>query len=190
MFALSRCTDAWTLRQQRQLRYIAEYTADIHYVPGVENVVADTLSRPPAGEAQQPLAASLCARPPGAVISQQPAGVVQQTQAASLCAQQPYCDATLDPFGWVTPAEREGVAGAAGVAQQPQAASLCARPPAAVISLLPAGAAQQPQAARLHARPPAAVISSSPTQVPPFTGSSFHWWGDTKLLCDFSTGAP
>ena len=33
---------------------------------------------PPAGGAQQPQAASLCARPPVAVISQQPAGVVQQ----------------------------------------------------------------------------------------------------------------
>ena len=32
--------------QQRQLSYIAEYTADIQYVPGVENVVADTLSPP------------------------------------------------------------------------------------------------------------------------------------------------
>ena len=90
-----------------------------------------------AGDAQQPQATSLCTRPPAAVISQQLAGVVQQPQAASLCAWQPYSDATPEPFGWVTPAEREGVAGAAGVAQQPQAASLCARPPAAVISTPP-----------------------------------------------------
>ena len=56
---------------------------------------------------------------------------------ASLCARQPYSDATPEPFGWVTPAEKEGVAGAGGGAQQPQAASLCARPPAAVISIAP-----------------------------------------------------
>ena len=43
-YALSRCTDAWMPLQQPQLNYIAEYTADIRYVPRVENVVADTLS--------------------------------------------------------------------------------------------------------------------------------------------------
>ena len=39
-FALGRFSDAWTPRQQRQLSYIAEYTSDIIYVPGVDNVVA------------------------------------------------------------------------------------------------------------------------------------------------------
>jgi len=45
-FALSRLSDAWSARQQRQLSYVAEYTSDIQHVAGVENVVADTLSRP------------------------------------------------------------------------------------------------------------------------------------------------
>ena len=72
--ALSRCSDAWSPRQQCQLSYIAEYTADIRYVLGLENVMADTLSCLAAiissvGAVQQPQAASLCALPPGAVIS-------------------------------------------------------------------------------------------------------------------------
>ena len=109
-YALSRCTDAWTPRQQRQLSYIAEYTADIQYVPGVENVVADTLSRPPAteaqptaavtsllpaGDAQQPQAASLCVRPPAAVISLPSDPVLHfiggGVDVAALAAAQPYC---------------------------------------------------------------------------------------------------
>ena len=35
-------------KQQCLLAYVAEYTADIQHGPGVENVVADALSRPPA----------------------------------------------------------------------------------------------------------------------------------------------
>jgi len=47
-FALHRLSDAWSARQQRQLAYIAEFTSDVQHVPGVENVVADSLSRPAA----------------------------------------------------------------------------------------------------------------------------------------------
>lgn len=60
-------SDAWTPRQQRHLSFIAEYTNDIRFVPGVENVVADTLSRPPAAWVELPLAA------PTPVRSQRPA---------------------------------------------------------------------------------------------------------------------
>ncbi len=45
-FTLARATDAWTPRQGRHLSYIAEYTSDIRHIPGKENVVADTMSRP------------------------------------------------------------------------------------------------------------------------------------------------
>jgi hypothetical protein len=46
--ALARTSEPWTARQSRQLSYVAEFTADIRHVPGVDNIVADTLSRPPA----------------------------------------------------------------------------------------------------------------------------------------------
>ena len=97
-------------RQQCQLSYMAEYTADIQYVPGVENIIADTLSRPLAADAQ----------PTATVISLQPAGAAQQLQAACLCGRPPAAINCLQP---------------AGDAQQPQAAHLCAQPPVAVISL-------------------------------------------------------
>ena len=40
----------WSARQQRQLSYIAEFTADLRYVPGPENRLADALSRPQPAE--------------------------------------------------------------------------------------------------------------------------------------------
>jgi transposase InsO family protein len=45
--ALFRSTDPWTARQCRQLSYIAEFTSSIQHIKGEDNVVADTLSRPP-----------------------------------------------------------------------------------------------------------------------------------------------
>ncbi len=47
-FVLARATDTWMPRQGRNLSYIAEYTSNISHIPGKENVVADTMSRPPA----------------------------------------------------------------------------------------------------------------------------------------------
>ncbi len=47
-YAISRVSDPWTARQSRQLAYVAEYTSDIHHIAGAENIVADTLSLPPA----------------------------------------------------------------------------------------------------------------------------------------------
>jgi transposase InsO family protein len=49
--AVRRSTEPWTAKQCRQLAYIAEFTSDIQHIAGSENVVADTLSRPPGGAA-------------------------------------------------------------------------------------------------------------------------------------------
>ena len=57
-YLLAKQGDAWSARQQRHLAYVAEYTADIQHVPGVENVVADALSRPPAVAAVVPPAST------------------------------------------------------------------------------------------------------------------------------------
>ena len=57
-YLLAKQADAWSARQQRHLAYVAEYTADIQHVPGVENVVADALSRPPAVAAVVPPAST------------------------------------------------------------------------------------------------------------------------------------
>jgi RNase H-like domain found in reverse transcriptase len=45
-FALRKTAEPWTARQQRQLSFLSEFTADIQRVAGRENVVADALSRP------------------------------------------------------------------------------------------------------------------------------------------------
>jgi hypothetical protein len=47
-FAFTKVADTWTVMQCRQLSYVAEFTTDIRHVPGVENIVAGTLSRPPS----------------------------------------------------------------------------------------------------------------------------------------------
>ena len=44
-FALSKISDAWSARQQRQLSAISEFTVDIRHMAGKDNVVADALSR-------------------------------------------------------------------------------------------------------------------------------------------------
>jgi hypothetical protein len=43
--AVRRSTEPWTTK----LAYIAEFTSDIQHIAGTDNVVADTLSRPPGG---------------------------------------------------------------------------------------------------------------------------------------------
>jgi hypothetical protein len=48
MFALLCHSNAWWARQQQHLSYVVEYTSDIHYIPGKENNVADTLLHPVA----------------------------------------------------------------------------------------------------------------------------------------------
>jgi hypothetical protein len=44
--ALSKAAEAWTARQSRHLSYVAEF----RHISGADNVVADTLSRPPTSE--------------------------------------------------------------------------------------------------------------------------------------------
>ena len=164
-FALSRCTDTWTLQQKRQLSYIAEYTTDIRYISCVENVVVDTLSRPPAPNTQ----------PTTAIISLQPAIAAQLPQAACPRARPPAAVISLQP---------------SGDAQQPQAASLCARPPAAVISLpLPpvlrfTGGGVDVTA--LAASRPLCKEVAAMKQMPSLRVSSFRIL-DHELFWDFST---
>jgi cleavage and polyadenylation specificity factor subunit 1 len=44
--ALNRVSPPWTARQQRHLSYISEFNIKLVHTPGVQNVVADSLSRP------------------------------------------------------------------------------------------------------------------------------------------------
>jgi RNase H-like domain found in reverse transcriptase len=44
-FAIHRISEPWLAQQQRQLSYLAEFTSDFQHMPGVDNVVADALSR-------------------------------------------------------------------------------------------------------------------------------------------------
>ena len=44
--AMSKISDPWTARQQRQLAYISEFSTDIRHISGKTNVVVDCLSRP------------------------------------------------------------------------------------------------------------------------------------------------
>ena len=43
--AISKASDPWSPRQQRQLAYISEFTTDIRHIDGKNNTAADTLSR-------------------------------------------------------------------------------------------------------------------------------------------------
>jgi transposase InsO family protein len=52
--ALALVSDPWTARQCRHLAYVAEFTADICHVAGLENVAADALSRPPISSVTTP----------------------------------------------------------------------------------------------------------------------------------------
>jgi len=46
--ALAKAVEPWTARQSRNLSQLAEFTSNIRHISRVNNVVADTLSRPPA----------------------------------------------------------------------------------------------------------------------------------------------
>ena len=47
--AMHRVSPPWWAQVQPHLSYISEFTTDIRYTPGKDNVVADSLSRPPTG---------------------------------------------------------------------------------------------------------------------------------------------
>ncbi len=68
-FALHRASEPWSARQQRQLSYLAEFTSDIRHVPGSQNLVADTLSRPPAGNVKEPSGSSPGMGPPQQLVA-------------------------------------------------------------------------------------------------------------------------
>ena len=44
---MRRVSPLWSARQVRQLAYVSEFSTDIRHTPGLKNVVADALSRPP-----------------------------------------------------------------------------------------------------------------------------------------------
>ena len=44
-FVFNNVSDKWSPRLQRHLCFVSEFTTDIRYVKGVDNVVADALSR-------------------------------------------------------------------------------------------------------------------------------------------------
>jgi cleavage and polyadenylation specificity factor subunit 1 len=87
-FALQKVADPWTARQARHLSYVAEFSTDIRHVAGVENVVADTMSRPPTPAA----GGSGRAVPQGPP----PLGYSEPCVAASLAVQVPASPGYLD----------------------------------------------------------------------------------------------
>ncbi|WP_353213430.1 reverse transcriptase domain-containing protein, partial [Rhodovarius sp.] len=80
--ALHRISEPWTARQQRHLSYLAEFTPTLVHIPGSSNVVADTLSRPPAPPAT---VAEVAATSPPAAAS---------IDLKALAAAQATCEAT------------------------------------------------------------------------------------------------
>jgi RNase H-like domain found in reverse transcriptase len=101
-FALKSTTDPWTVRQQRQLAYLADFSVQLCHVKGTDNVVADALLRPEAaaGETGAGLSGAetcpglLSINRPGPQSSYLPLCSVQQLEQldfAALAAAQETC---------------------------------------------------------------------------------------------------
>ncbi len=86
-FALGKVSEPWTAMQSRQLSYVAEFTTDIQHIPGSENIVADTLSRPP----QAALPAAATGGPAVATVAASPVSL----DYARIAANQRSCQETL-----------------------------------------------------------------------------------------------
>ena len=194
--ALSRVSDPWTPRQQRQLAYIAEYSSDIRFVPGVDNVVADTLSRPPSS----PLAAIL------AGIAQPPAASAGAANAV-LPLQPPAAIMRAGPLAVSSAGAPKPPAASSAVSGTPPAAT-AAETPTSILSFF----RQQTPVQQLNPGLPGALPS------PPCLASGVDWGalaaaqrscpdvqqlaanpslrvsaaqlGGHMLMCDFSTGVP
>ena len=60
MFALIRTSPPWSTMQQRRLSFLSEFNCEIRHLPGLENVVADALTRPePSNVPQHPSSTTL-----------------------------------------------------------------------------------------------------------------------------------
>ncbi len=107
-YALSRTSDPWLARQARQLSYLVEHTADICHIAGSENVVADTLSRPPpsaAANVKEPSGSLAAAWQGGKPESSSPSmgqpsvcavsAIPQKLDFAAIAEHQKTCQATL-----------------------------------------------------------------------------------------------
>jgi hypothetical protein len=86
-FALGKVSEPWTAMQSRQLSYVAEFTTDILHIRGSENIIADTLSRPP-------LATLLAATTGGPAVAAV-AGSPVSLDYARIAANQRTCQETL-----------------------------------------------------------------------------------------------
>ncbi len=86
-FALGKVLEPWTAMQSRQLSFVAKFTTDIRHIPGSENIVADTLSRPPPAA----LSAAATGGPAVAAV----AASLVNLDYARIAANQKTCQETL-----------------------------------------------------------------------------------------------
>jgi RNase H-like domain found in reverse transcriptase/Integrase zinc binding domain len=85
--ALHRSSEPWTARQCRHLSYVAEFTSDVWHVAGVDNVVANTLSRPRPCQPGQAAAAN----PPPSAMQAVVDATTSRLDYATIAAHQQDC---------------------------------------------------------------------------------------------------